>query len=868
MLFNYSGILNSGFLEKLKLANYLASNYRYSELDPKTQEVVKKLEPLKKDIGDILNLEEIAKIREENPKDRLRIPKQYEQGVERARGKYRDEVVNKNIQQMKDEHREYRDPVYAPAENLDTTGDLPDSISNRKIKERTQGLYHKVNRYLAEVTQELEKPENRNNQELKNVRSYLSNALHEITRFMKSKFYTHRLTKSKDPMRMHRAPSVEDAAVMKLNSEDIPDSAKDRSTGPDGEEDPDFYSYMQENTISMDPQELNYQTEKYLEMLDVLELSANEFKASYQKIVSQINKNGYVVGYIEKTFPASFHESTAYQKEFLSKPFGTIWYLTPVSANADLYESEYEETPAQSGNTRSSSPLYQPQLLRTAKDLLPNNFKEKQKAYQAQIGKGMGKKKLQELTDLANGDTLAWENAKYNLKGWKPSHIAKLIKRLDWSSVADRETIDDLVAPKNRSTRKRDMYYDQDVGSDFFDPDQLQISDSDRQYLKEKKFIDEDYDKVMQDNKEFRSSPSNEKKHSYIFVAKIPSTSLDIEKMRDQYEKKKSGIFNAIYVTAGAPVLLTSIVSINLSDDDKEYQAKFNDRKVMANQMPLVGMREVISLMGKRYAMPKSIGWTKEDHLEIFESSAGDMYRLENGKYHLLDDKFMPVKGVAPLTHEQMLAIDPENKPKNVPKTAESLGPNPVQAVPANAADPQGKVVKPVPEKPGVFVNKNKEVYIEQNGALHPIDENGKPGPVDNDVEKTSSLITSALSRLAAQPVEVVVNIDPQSPADCQNDMVSVEEMCSFICNDRDLARKYLKSNIRVVRDEIQFGTYTPEMAVELWKDTVNAGALEWCRRNNCDAEEVFPENLREQLAAQMSQDFYAAIVSGQYTDI
>jgi hypothetical protein len=1044
MIFDYTRVLKSGLLEQLKLANYLFGDSRYAA----SPEEKAKFDTLKNEISDILNLEEIAKIREQNPKDRVKIPKQYELGVERARGKHREQTINPNIQQMKTEYQETKDPLYYPSINFD--GDLPDYLSNQKIKQRTQALYHKLNRYLAEINTQLENPQNANDSELKNMHDYLQKSMYELTRFMKSKFYTHRLTKNKDPMRMHRSPDKN----TQTDSEKKDPNENDIDSGGDTGEDP--YSHMEENEIGANLNELEEQTKQYLEMLDTMEMSSNQFVLTYQKINNQIKRNGFVVGYIWKTFPKQFENNAENQKMFLSKNFGTIWYLTPEAANADMYESDYEEvqTPAKS---TASTVLYAPKLLRTAKDMLPANFKEKQKAFQAQIDKGMGKSKLKELRDLSIGDSETWDKLSHYFKGWRPSHIKKLIKRLNWSSVADEDTINDIVNQGSGEKKKRDMYRNPiDMeGSDFFDPATIAVPEG------QEDLMDEDYRKVMKEHENFKSTPnpvSQEKEYSYLFIAKIPAESLDIEKMTAQYEKKKSGIFNAIFVSPGEPVYLTGVMSINLSDEDTEYQAKINERKVLASYMPLMATYEIRRISAlrqenmKRYAMPKRVGKDGEGN-PMFESSNGTFYKFVDGKYFELDHKFLPVKGKDPLTMEQIESIDPENKVK----TSESLGPNPVQANPANINNLDSKVVKPVENTANgkkMYVGKNQEVYVEENGTMHPIDAEGKVGPVDNEVEKSASVKqvldslekkysggnypdvnpgnsthlpeedelyesenvepemedifvsdsgplgggytvsaegkhlgdfgtdeevaaairswttlnnytpnmwyvndhgnvapytlppevvqsevkeaarklidigngfqvigfdmdvngnkvvkfippgetravsfqdngTNYLHRLqnsdlnGAFPVEAAEELknyykqymsknrssmtDPIKEiriAEFESEEMSAQTLYNHIENTRELFRKYVESNIKVIADDIKFGTYTPEMAAELWMNAATAGALDYAKEFGGDAAEMFPDNVREMVAKVMSEYYYKAVMGGEFKEV
>lgn len=1035
MIFDYQRILTSGFLEKIRLANYIISSERYA-MSP---EDLAKFEKLQSDVGELLNIEEISKIREQYPNDRNRVPKQYEQNINDARRKHK-EVVNPNIRKMKDEHTNEKDPVFSPAQYFDP--ELGDYISNKQIKKRTSLLLSKVRAYLDEITRQMRDPKNADDAELKNIHKYLSTAENEITRFMGSKFYTHRLTKSKDPMVMYR--------------DKVRESPEDFSKNEPADKD-NVNRYEEDTGFATDWKVLKEQTEQYDELLEVLEGSAEQFTTTYKNIIQQIKTTGHVIGYIWKDFPGAFQENVEMMKKFLSKPFGTIWYVNPAAASADMYDSDEEVV----GTPKATAAIHSiPQLRKTAKDLLPENFKERQKSFQAQIDKGLGKDRLKDLTDLVNGDTEAWDKLKYYFKGWKPAHIAKLMKRLDWSSVADDEVINDIVSPAlDTGKQKRDMYRNvDDSGSDFFDPSQLMVPEG------QEHLLDDDYKKLMKEHENFSRSTKtiDEKVYSYLFSAKIPAASLDIQKMREQYEQKKSGIFNAIFVTPNSDVKLIGIMSVNLSDDEAEYQAKFNERVVKANQMGEVCVQAVTrfsEIREPKYAMPRLLGRDKEGNT-MYESKDGNSYRCVDGKYYLLNDKYMPVSGKPPLTQSEMEAIDADVNQKVsslrlLKKLAESLGPNPVQAAPATVSTPDSKVVKPIADQSGdkkMFVNQNKEVFVEQNGALHPVDSEGKVGPVDNDVEKVA-VLKGILSKLAGQgdsnpsiPIpgeehlsgegfdevpedeqdkpemddmfisdsgplgskysvsaegknlgefnteeeavaamqswmtlnnyfpsiwyvddhggispytvtaksieaavksaaglggstrgtdigdgfevlgfgrdvngnKIVKFLPPGSDravsfqdngtshlhrlqnedikqgfpteaaaelkeyynkymskkresavkkAGFESEEAVAEELYLYIDNDRDIYHKYIESNIRIISDEIKYGTYTPEMAVELWKETANAGALAYAREFKSDAAEMFPEHIREMVAKALSEYYYNAVSNGEFSD-
>ena len=99
-------------------------------------------------------------------------------------------------------------------------------------------------------------------------------------------------------------------------------------------------------------------------------------------------------------------------------------------------------------------------------------------------------------------------------------------------------------------------------------------------------------------------------------------------------------------------------------------------------------------------------------------------------------------------------------------------------------------------------------------------------------------------------------------------DSDAMNELKLFINNDEDLYRKKFMPIIANIKRKIKRGVYNHEMALKLWMYLVDEAARKYVKEfgsSDQDVADMFPKELRQQIAKDMADEEQEKIEAGEY---
>ena len=102
-------------------------------------------------------------------------------------------------------------------------------------------------------------------------------------------------------------------------------------------------------------------------------------------------------------------------------------------------------------------------------------------------------------------------------------------------------------------------------------------------------------------------------------------------------------------------------------------------------------------------------------------------------------------------------------------------------------------------------------------------------------------------------------------------DSDAVNELKQYMLNNEELYRRRFVPIIYNIQRKIKNGTYNHELAPKLWMYLVDAAAVEYVKEFGTpdqDVKDMFPKEIRTDVAQQIADQEYENIQAGEYNDI